>query len=111
MKEYNLSELVTSVAERSTLNKTVVKEVLQTAFLEMAKNLPMADKKRIEIAGLGVISLRIVKERNGKTSGKIGPITEWTKPAHFALKFRPHPDFIIEANNNLPADSVLKIAK
>ena len=111
MQEFNLSELVTAVAEKSTLNKTVVKEVLQTAFEQMAAALPKAPKQRVEIAGFGVISLKVVKERKGKTSGKIGPVTEWVKPAHYALKFRPNPDFIIEANKNLPADSPLKIAK
>lgn len=110
MQEFNLSEIVTAVAEKSTLNKSVVKEVLQEAFTVIAENLPKNDM-RVEIDGLGTFSLKIAAEKHGKTSGKIGPVTEWVKPAHLRVKFNPHPDFIKTANANLSPDSTLKIAK
>ena len=104
-KEYNLSEIVTAVAEKSTLNKKVVKEVAQEIILAIAENLPIADKMRVEIDGFGVLFLKQVAERSGKTSGKIGPVTEWTKPAHLTVKFRAHPDLIMKINED---DACLK---
>lgn len=109
--EFNLSEIVTAVAEKSTLNKKLVKEVLQEAILIIAENLPTAEKQRVEIDGFGTLFLKEVAERRGKTSGKIGPVTDWVKPAHLAVKFRPHPDFIAAANAKIAPDSPLKVAK
>ena len=106
MQEFNLSELVTAVAEKSTLNKTVVKEVLQEAINVIAENIPTAPKQRVEIYGFGVLKLIKHKESKWKLNGNEG-IT----PAHFTVEFIPSPRFIEIANAKLIDPDGLVITK
>lgn len=119
--EFNFSELVDNVAKTTQMSKLNVNVIAQEAFIEMARQLGKrqdASAKetkagvrpggRIELAPFGVLKLEYVAERNGKTSGKIGPVTEWTKPAHYTVKFRAMKDFIEMVNAYLPDDSPLK---
>lgn len=107
--EYNFKELVDEICQTTQRKRIEVEPVVFYVFQLMARAL--AKEKRIEIKEIGVFKLQEVAERRGKTSGKIGPVTEWVKDAHYAVKFKPMPDFINWINEYLPADSPLKAAK
>jgi len=106
MKEYNLSEVVEHVAIECDVPKAIVHKNLKAAFAAFAANLPLAEKQRIEIAGLGVFKLVKHREKVWKLAGKTG-----VTPAHFTVEFAPHPAFIQLANDNLKDPNGLVITK
>jgi len=109
--EFNFSELVANVTATTGENKTTVNAIIFSAFQAMAAQLGQRDDGRIEIADFGVLKLKLTKERRGKTSGKIGPVTEWVKPAYYAVKFKPGPDFIDMINQYFPPDAPVKAGR
>ena len=106
MKEYNLSEVIEYVAADQDTPKAAVERILKSAFNAMAANLPIADKQRIEIAGLGVFKLVKHKEKAWKLNGKTG-----INPAHFTVEFTPHPRFIGRINDNFNDPDGLVVTK
>jgi nucleoid DNA-binding protein len=106
MTEFNLSEIITHVAEKATINKKVVKEVLQEAILIIAETLPKAEKSRVEIDGFGVFKLVKHQEKKWQLAGKSG-----VTPAHFTVEFAPAPKFLDAANANFANLDGLLITK
>jgi nucleoid DNA-binding protein len=119
--EFNFSELITNVSKALQISKVECTAVIEQSFVEMARQLGTrqdASAKetkhgvrpggRIELAPFGVLKLKYVAERQGKTSGRIGPVTEWVKPAHYTVKFKAMPDFLQMINSYLETETPLK---
>ena len=105
-KEYNLSEVVDYVAHDQNTPQATVERILKSAFNAMAANLPIADKGRIEIHGLGTFKLVKHKATKWKLNGNEG-ITA----AHFTVEFKPSPRFIGRVNDNLNDPDGLVVTK
>lgn len=60
----NKAELIEAVAKKTDVSKTVVKDVMEATFTEIAKSLKK--EKRHQVPGFGTFSVKARKARTGR---------------------------------------------
>lgn len=89
MKEYNTTELVEEVSERTGLTKDITQKVLIAAFEVIKERLFKVG--RLEFKTLGVFSFRFVAPRKYSAFKPGAPDVE--KPERVKIKFTPSESF------------------
>ena len=96
-KEFNTTELNDEIASKFDVTKKQAAEISSFIFAKLAEELAAPEYgHRLEFKHLGVFKLAKVAERSGRSSlnGK-----EWTKPEHYAVKFKAGKQFIAKLNS------------